>query len=45
MGGHINVTLDPEYADKLACLAARMRVQEGIPQARRGQGMPLDDLV
>jgi hypothetical protein len=83
MGGHINVTLDPEYAGKLACLAGRMRVQEGtlatwllstaldgadpdaahittlldrlpgafertregIAHARRGQGMPLDDLV
>jgi predicted transcriptional regulator len=79
----INVTLDPEYAAKLACLAERMhvqegtlaksllstaldgadpdvehivelldaipgayeRAQEGIAQARRGEGVPLDELA
>lgn len=79
----INVTLDPEYTEKLSRLAERMHVQEGtlaksllstaldgadpeaehivelldsipgawesaqegIEQARRGEGVPLDELA
>jgi predicted transcriptional regulator len=83
MAERINVSLDPEYAEKLSRLAARMHVQEGtlaksllstaldgadpeaeqiialldaipgaregvregVEQARRGEGIPLDDLA
>lgn len=83
MADRINVTLDAEYAERLARLAERMhvqegtlaksllstaldgadpdaahvttlldrlpgafeRTQEGIAQARRGEGVPLDDLA
>ena len=84
MALRINVSLDPEYAEKLSRLADRMhiqegtlarspccprlsmarirtrrassifsmscpgayeRTQEGIAQARRGEGIPLDDLA
>ena len=83
MPARINVTLDPEYAEKLSRLADRMhvqegtlaksllstaldgadpdadhiaglldslpgaydRTQEGIAQARRGEGVPLDELA
>jgi hypothetical protein len=83
MADRINVSLDSEYAEKLARLAERMHVQEGtlaksllssaldgadpdathvvglldslpgaydrtregIEQARRGEGIPLDDLA
>jgi predicted transcriptional regulator len=79
----INLSLDPEYSEKLSRLAERMhvqegtlaksllstaldgadpeaehivglldaipgafsRTQEGIAQARRGEGVPLDDLT
>jgi hypothetical protein len=83
MASRINLTLDAEYAEKLARLAERMHVQEGtlaksllstaldgadpdadhivhlldaipsayegaqegIAEARRGEGIPLDDLA
>jgi hypothetical protein len=82
VAGRINVSLDPEYSEKLSRLAARMhvqegtlaksllstaldgadpdaanivrlldgipgayeRTQEGIEQARRGEGISLDEL-
>lgn len=83
VSARINVTLEPEYAEKLSRLAQRMHVQEGtlaksllstaldgadpdpehivalldsipgayertmegIEQARRGEGVPLDELT
>ena len=83
MASRINLTLEPEYSEKLSRLAERMHVQEGtlaksllstaldgadpdaehivelldaipgahnrlhegIAQARRGEGIPLDELA
>ena len=42
---HVRVPLDSKHSEKLARMTARGRAQEGIAQARRGEGIPLDDLI